>query len=352
VIFCPDTTASLRIAGLTLADRLIVAAHRAGASPITVVSPHALPDLQRTRALGIPIEVKRRTPETPVPVLMASAEVLVQAADLRRCLLRGARLVSSSGKPLPVGVARTEPALDQTPPLQAEGVALSVKDRGAARSAEAELWSYLVSSSDGWVDKVFNRPCGRPLSKLLVHTRVSPNSVSIVSILIGLVSALCFAQGQQPAAIVGALLFQLSAIIDCVDGDLARILFKESRFGKWLDLAGDQLVHVSVFGGIALGILKTDADSNAQWLALSAVTGALISFAVVVRGMGREASQNQALQRLVDRATNRDFSVLVLLLACLQQLKVFLWMAAVGSHLFWVAALSLQYAAKSSRRSS
>ena len=94
------------------------------------------------------------------------------------------------------------------------------------------LWASLTSASDGFVDKVFNRPCGRPLSKLLIHTPVSPNMVSVASILTGVVSAIFFASGQFITGIVGALLFQLSAIVDCVDGDIARVLFKESRLGK------------------------------------------------------------------------------------------------------------------------
>jgi hypothetical protein len=50
------------------------------------------------------------------------------------------------------------------------------------------------------------------------------------------------------------------------------------------------------------------------------------------------------LQKLIDAATNRDFSVIVLALACAQKLHWFLWMAGIGSHLFWMTALGLQLA--------
>lgn len=72
------------------------------------------------------------------------------------------------------------------------------------------------------------------------------------------------------------------------------------------------------------------------------MAGALISFAVVVRGMRQRSREHTLWQRLIDAATNRDFSVLVLVLACWNELGWFLWLAAVGSHLFWVAALGLQ----------
>ena len=77
-----------------------------------------------------------------------------------------------------------------------------------------------------------------------------------------------------------------------------------------------------------------------------AVLGALISFAVIVRGMRRANSGNGLLQKLIDAATNRDFSVIVLALALLQKLHWFLWMAGIGSHLFWITALGLQLARK------
>jgi 1L-myo-inositol 1-phosphate cytidylyltransferase / CDP-L-myo-inositol myo-inositolphosphotransferase len=131
--------------------------------------------------------------------------------------------------------------------------------------------------------------------------------------------------------------------VDCVDGDLARVLFKESSFGRWLDLAGDQVVHVAVFGGIAAGLIRSGQSPFAMWLGISAVIGAVLSFVVVVRGMRQpSADGSRTLQRLIDSATNRDFSVLVLLLACFNHLELFLWLAALGGHLFWITALALQ----------
>ncbi|HKS36623.1 MAG TPA: CDP-alcohol phosphatidyltransferase family protein, partial [Verrucomicrobiae bacterium] len=228
----------------------------------------------------------------------------------------------------------------------AKGVASAIRDAESARAAERALWASLTSSTDGFVDRHFNRPVGRSLSKLLVHTPVSPNAVSLASILIGLVAAGCFAVGNFAMVVTGALLFQLSAIVDCVDGDIARAVFKESPLGKWLDLAGGQVVHVSVFATIAVGLWRQDSAAPVAWLGLSAVAGAILSFAVVVRGMKQVTDQSSPrLRKLMDSATNRDFSVLVLVLALLERLDVFLWLTAVGSHLFWIALLRLQRAA-------
>jgi phosphatidylglycerophosphate synthase len=287
-------------------------------------------------------------PAREKPTLIASSTILVQAGDVRSLLQQGGRLANKDGGALPLGLLPTgsepwEGALNALSAQDAKGVACCVTDAHSARDATEALWRSLTSSADGLVDRYFNRPCGRILSKLLIHTPVHPNAVSLVSVGIGLLAACFFALGNYPMVVFAALVFQLSAIVDCVDGDLARVLYKESSFGRWLDLAGDQVVHLAVFGGIAAGLMQRGDSPLAVWLGISAVIGAVLSFVVVVRGMRQPAGeQSRTLQKLIDSATNRDFSVLVLLLACFDRLEWFLWLTAVGSHLFWMTALVLQ----------
>ena len=338
---------SLRIASLTVLDRVLVAIHRAGAGPITVISESPLPPVKRTRALGIHFDTRADLPAMDDAVLFAKTNLLVQAADVRLCLETRSRLLSPDGTPLSIGLIKlpessVEHALDDAPVVRAAGVARKVSDSASAAAAESALWSSLTSSSDGIVDKVFNRPCGRPLSKLLVWTPVTPNVISVTSIIIGVISAVFFAFGAYQSMVIGALLLQLSAIIDCVDGDVARVVFKETAIGKWIDLAGDQIVHIGVFAGIALGVARSSGTPALLWLGVSAVIGALISFGVVLRGMRSPSAESSGLKRLIDAATNRDFSVLVLGLALFDLTKVFLWLVAIGSHVFWILALSVQ----------
>ena len=348
VIFCAESTGKFQIAALTLLDRLIVTLHRAACAPITIVCDGPWPNLRRSAAWRISVNFVASAPICSGPTLVAEASVLVQPCDITALLHERGRLTASDGTPLPIGVVNgfsSDPsqALLALPSVRAQGVAFAVTDNDSARRAERALWQSLTSSSDGWVDRHFNRPVGRPLSKLLIHTPVSPNTVSIVSILIGLVAAGLFAIGNYAMSITAAVLFQISAIIDCVDGDIARAVFKESPLGKWLDLAGDQVVHVAVFAAIAIGLWRQNTETPELWLGISAVTGALLSFAVVLRGLKRMTEKsNNLLRRIIDSATNRDFSVLVFGLAVADILELFLWMTAVGTHLFWITLLFLQ----------
>jgi phosphatidylglycerophosphate synthase len=348
VLLADPGTAGLPAVALTLLDRLIVAAHRGGCSPITVVANGPLPDLRRTRALGITFDVIPQLPPLTPGTLVASTGQLLLDGDIRQLTRSTGRLVTANGTPLPAGRIDTTPT-DPTDPwktlsaIAARGVACPVHDPASARAAGETLWASLSSSADGTVDRYFNRPVGRVLfSRWLVHTPITPNQISVAATALGLTAGVLFGFGVQKLAILAGVLFQVSAIIDCVDGDVARSVFKESPLGKWLDIIGDQVVHASVFAGIAIGLWRQGAPGPFLWLGGSAVIGGFIAFLVILRGMRTPGPANSRLQKLIDAATNRDFSVLVLILACIDRLGLFLWAAAIGSHAFWILALLLQ----------
>ena len=336
VLVCDARTGSLEIAGLTVLDRLVVTAHRAGCAPIFVLCKSA-PPLARAEALEIGVtHITDVTAFQQIrePILWIERSVLVEVRDLANVVALGGHLISAESGPVPVRMTVAEPK-----PIIAGPLAMLISDAASAAEAERKLWASLTSSADGLVDRFFNRPLGRPLSKLFVRTSISPNQVSLVSILIGVASAWFFARGDF---VTGALVFQLCAIIDCVDGDLARALFKQSRLGKWLDLAGDQVVHFSVFAAIGLGVARLDPSVPALTLGISAAIGVLLCFAVIVRALRQPVAQRSPLlNKLLDATANRDFSALLLALAIFGRTDLFLWMAGFGIHLFWIALLVL-----------
>ena len=335
ILACVAEASRIQIAGLSLLDRLIVTAHRAGCAPIYLIAT-TTPPASRARALGIKITLASAIPEFDEPALLINGGVFVETADLQRVIEGGGQLFSADDACLPVAMT-----VGNAMPVSAGKVAVPVTDATSAREAERRLWASLTSNADGIVDRFLNRPLGRYVSKILIHAPFSPNQVSIASTLVGILSGWFFAGGYF---ISGAFLLQISAIIDCVDGDLARVLYKESRLGKWLDLVGDQFVHIAVFAGIGFGLARSDPASPALALGISAVLGVIISFAVIVRFMQRKSHpKSSGLKKLIDATTNRDFSLLVLLLALAGKLDLFLWIAGIGVHLFWIIALHSQW---------
>jgi phosphatidylglycerophosphate synthase len=336
-----------QVAALPLLDRLLVAVHRVGCGPIRVVCAGELPVVRRARALAVRFEVIRAIPPFPEPTSPASTDQLVQAGDLKSVAAARATLVTSAGERLPAGSrdrwqGSVADSLAGVPAVVATGVAAAVRSAADATVAERALWASLTSSSDGFLDKWFNRPVGRPLSKLIIRTPIIPNQVSLASIVTGTVAGVLFGFGQHGWSVLAGALFPMSAIVDCVDGDVARSVFKESPLGKWLDLVGDQVAHAAVFIDIAVGLWRSGLHGPFLALGGSAVLGGLIAFAVVVRGMAPKGEPNRRLQKLMDGATSRDLSVLALALACAQHPEWFLWIAAIGRHVFWVLAPGLQ----------
>lgn len=58
---------------------------------------------------------------------------------------------------------------------------------------------------------------------VLKNTFITPNHITVISILVGLYSFYYFLMGDARNDLIGILFFQLSFLLDCVDGDLARL---------------------------------------------------------------------------------------------------------------------------------
>lgn len=220
-----------------------------------------------------------------------------------------------------------------------------VRDAADVKAAETQLFNSLKGEFEGFVDRFFNRKISRWLTRLFLAAGLSPNAITIVATVVGLVSAAGFGVGTYSAGIIAALLFQLAAIIDCCDGEVARLTFTESPFGAWLDIAMDNVVHMAIFAGIAVGSYLRVAGSEGAWIPLvlgaAAVLGNGLSFWLVTRAQKIKAVsawktpvQAAWSDFMLKNVASRDFSVIVLLFALLGKLDWFLWMAAIGSMVF------------------
>ncbi|MFC4075602.1 CDP-alcohol phosphatidyltransferase family protein [Salinithrix halophila] len=82
-------------------------------------------------------------------------------------------------------------------------------------------------------------------SRLIVptanYTNITPNQLSIFSFILGMTAVYCFFLGNYTALVVGALLYHISFIIDCMDGKIARLKGTGSTFGMLLDISLDHI---------------------------------------------------------------------------------------------------------------
>jgi phosphatidylglycerophosphate synthase len=213
------------------------------------------------------------------------------------------------------------------------------------RTAENKLYNSLKGEFEGFVDRYFNRKLSRWFTRLFLAIGLSPNSVTALAGLIGLLAAAGFGLGTYSAGVVAAVLFQLAAVIDCCDGEVARLTFTESPFGAWLDLVLDNIVHMAIFAGIAVGLYTTRMGQADEWvpvaLGVAAIAGNSVCFFLVekvqkIKAMnGWKAPTHAAwADIMLKNVASRDFSVALLGFALFDQLYWFLTFAAAGSLLF------------------
>jgi phosphatidylglycerophosphate synthase len=220
-----------------------------------------------------------------------------------------------------------------------------VRDAADVKAAERKLFNSLKGEFEGLVDRFFNRKVSRWFTRIFLATGLSPNVITILATLVGLAAATCFGLGTYSAGIVAALLFQLAAIIDCCDGEVARLTFTESPFGAKLDIAMDNVVHMAIFAGIAAGSYLRVAGTDDAWVPLvlgsAAVLGNGLSLWLVTRAQKIKSSSGwktpvQAAWSdfMLKNVASRDISVVVFIFAVIGKLNWFLWMAAIGSVVF------------------
>ena len=212
---------------------------------------------------------------------------------------------------------------------------------------ERGLFSGLTSASDGWVDRHLNRNLSPWFSGWFLRFPLTPNHVTLMALTIGLLSAVCFAHGGWVSNVLGALLLQWSAVIDCCDGEVARLKFLESTSGYYLDIACDNLVHIAVFAGIAWASYQDLGQTSSLLLGGLAAFGTAMAFLVVLTMRhGRPRMASATLDRLIDALANRDFSLIVVACALTGTLQWFLWALAIGVNLFWPLVLGLAHKAQ------
>ncbi|MEV2276216.1 CDP-alcohol phosphatidyltransferase family protein [Nocardiopsis sp. NPDC049922] len=142
----------------------------------------------------------------------------------------------------------------------------------------AHVQAQTYKARDAWWTVFLVDPlAGRLVVWTANRTNITPNQLTLGAGVLGLLSALCFAAPAWAGPtgwawlLLGALLFHLSFVLDCMDGKIARLKGTGSVFGSWVDFVFDRIR----FFGCVMALLV------GQW----AVTGSvayLIAAPVVV----------------------------------------------------------------------
>lgn len=106
------------------------------------------------------------------------------------------------------------------------------------------------------VNRYFHNSIAAQIVNILKNTWVTPDQVTYISIFIGLISAYIFSLGTPWSFFLAGILLELVLILDCVDGQLARVKKCASDWGRLLDGIAGYIIYLAVLGGIMIGLGK------------------------------------------------------------------------------------------------
>jgi len=91
------------------------------------------------------------------------------------------------------------------------------------------------------------------LLRLIYQSNITPNKVTLFSIIIGITSGIAFA---FKFTFVGLFLFTFAYILDCLDGQLARFNNSHSKFGLFFDNTRYRIAETAVLVGLSYSYIR------------------------------------------------------------------------------------------------
>ena len=359
--------------GVPLLCRTVWTAHRAGFKQILVLAPDPL---ETKRLLGdAPAAVSSPGEWITVPVggrlVFLAANVLADAQWLHALIempLKPQEFYRNGDSVAVINANDALPVLSgistniQAPALFAAlGQFSKTVDREIVREGslllatpddikKAEDWLLrgLIKDTESFMSRHVERPISLAITRRLVLTSITPNTMTAVSVGIGLLGAPFFLSPNAAFQLTGSLLFLSHSILDGCDGELARLKFMESRWGGLLDFWGDNVVHVAIFLCMAAG-WGLATQSPWPWLAGASATMATLGIASVIYWHTLRANRSSGplfvsiwrrsssgIDHFMDRLARRDFIYAIVLLSAFGKAAWFLSLVAVGGPIFFL----------------
>ena len=202
---------------------------------------------------------------------------------------------------------------------------------------DKESYQRVISHSDSpIIDRYIIRKISGFITGLLVKTPVTPNQVTIISLILGIASAAFFSHGAHTYTIIAGLFYFISTVFDQCDGEVARHKQMTSDFGKTFDIIVDSIVNATITIGITIAIYKTNGSGLSIIAGLLAMTGIVISL-LLTTYFSHENNNNTGTKEMLDRLNNKDFFYIIMLASVIfNQMIWFLLIMAIGTNIYWL----------------
>lgn len=271
IVLAPSPENERKVTGLTLGERGRRVAVRAGIDAANVV-------------------VVRKPDD--VPASLDGGLVVIDARDhvVAAQLVEPLRLADDGDRYAPGAwkVDDPAPALAKlrdggVPDDVGERVEVNDRARHPARTPEdleganAWQWALVNKPLDAFLTRRFWRPCARPLTKIALHLPFTPNMISVACIALSIVGGVVAASGEYKWHAIGFAIYFFAALLDNVDGEIARLRLEGSNLGGWIDTIGDDLARFAVIIGIFFHVQARHPDLPIGWLTAVTLLNAAIA---------------------------------------------------------------------------
>ena len=146
-------------------------------------------------------------------------------------------------------------------------------------------------------DLIFYRPLAYIFVKIIFPTNITPNQITSFALIIGVIGGILYVFNTHLFLIAAATLLIVYDVLDCSDGQLARLKKNGTFFGRILDGVSDYFVSTAVYLGIGVGFASNSNDPLFYWglVILAGITNAVHSITL-----------DYYRNRFLDYALNRE----------------------------------------------
>lgn len=187
-----------------------------------------------------------------------------------------------------------------------------IKEAAAARARKIRediRASRKSSETDDPFDVFVYDPLAMQLTYLFIKMKWSPNAVTLSSLVFGVAGAVLLYPQNVLINLLGALLIVFAAILDCSDGQVARLCHSGSPFGRFLDGAVDMLNYLAIYLALGFRLMNESFDItptftlNVSWYIWIVIILALSCHA----SQARKADYYRGLHLYFLNGSNRNY---------------------------------------------
>jgi phosphatidylglycerophosphate synthase len=283
-------------------------------------------------AVLIPVEVLRPlVAGAPGTAVAAPGGANAPALTVDTGMVKALGGALAAGAPLGGEIAR----LGLRPAIDARGVV--ARDDVGRAEAERRLRAALGSAIDTRLDVQLHRRFSRYVTRAAIAAGVSPNAITLTSLVLGLAAVWSFWRATPASALAGLFIYLVAVILDHADGEVARLTLTESRVGEWLDSVADTSVHALTV--VAMGVTSQALAGIGGSLGLVGAAG-IVASAFVAKWWPPQGAGGMG-GAVEDFGSRDGFYALLLIFIALRTflpwaLPVLMVVVALGSNAYWV----------------